>query len=146
MTAVERRERQDFDVEAACLMCDRFLTHEMWERLGIPDGDGLTASIHTPLLELLQRVLFAKITPHRRRSPVVAGAAPPARRGVRDHRLSAGSSADPTHMSLQRGDENTVVALADLAFGAYAAPTIPPAADHASRLACVTHSKSCSWS
>jgi len=64
LTAAERREREDFVVEAAWLMRDRFLAHELWDRLGIPDGDGLTDSIRTPMLQLFQRVLFAKITPN----------------------------------------------------------------------------------
>jgi len=64
LTAAERREREDFVVEAAWLMRDRFLAHELWERLGIPDGDGLADSIRTPMLQLFQRVLFAKITPN----------------------------------------------------------------------------------
>lgn len=64
LTATERREREDFVVEAAWLMRDRFLAHEVWERLGIPDGDGLADSIRTPMLQLFQRVLFAKITPN----------------------------------------------------------------------------------
>lgn len=42
---------------------------------------------------------------------------------------------DPVQVSLQRGDETTVVASSDLAFAAYAAQTVPRALDQASRLA-----------
>ena len=63
MTDSERRDREDFVVEAASLMRDRFLAEEVWERLGIPATDGLRASAATPMLQLFQRVLFAKITP-----------------------------------------------------------------------------------
>jgi hypothetical protein len=64
MTAAERREREDFVVEAAWLMRDRFLAEDVWERLGIPLDDGLRDSARSPMLQLFQRVLFAKITPN----------------------------------------------------------------------------------
>lgn len=67
MTAAERSERQDFVVEAAWLMRDRFLATEVWERLGIPLDDGLRDSANSPMLQLFQRVLFAKITPNLRK-------------------------------------------------------------------------------
>lgn len=64
MTSVERREREDFVLEAAWLMRDRFLAAEVWERLGIAESDGLRDAQHSPMLELFQRVIFAKITPN----------------------------------------------------------------------------------
>jgi ubiquinone biosynthesis protein len=67
MTAAERREREDFVVEAAWLMRDRFLATEVWERLGIPLDDGLRDSARSPMLQLFQRILFAKITPNLRK-------------------------------------------------------------------------------
>ena len=67
MTAAERHEREDFVVEAAWLMRDRFLATEVWERLGIPVADGLRDSARSPMLQLFQRVLFAKITPNLRK-------------------------------------------------------------------------------
>jgi predicted unusual protein kinase regulating ubiquinone biosynthesis (AarF/ABC1/UbiB family) len=67
MTTVELREREDFVVEAAWLMRDRFLATEVWERLGIPLSDGLRDSANSPMLQLFQRVLFAKITPNLRK-------------------------------------------------------------------------------
>ena len=67
MTAAERREREDFVVEAAWLMRDRFLAEDVWERLGIPLDDGLRDSANSPMLQLFQRVLFAKITPNLRK-------------------------------------------------------------------------------
>ena len=67
MTAAERHEREDFVVEAAWLMRDRFLATEVWERLGIPLDDGLRDSANSPMLQLFQRVLFAKITPNLRK-------------------------------------------------------------------------------
>lgn len=67
MTTAERHEREDFVVEAAWLMRDRFLAAEVWERLGIPLDDGLRDSANSPMLQLFQRVLFAKITPNLRK-------------------------------------------------------------------------------
>jgi hypothetical protein len=67
LTAAERHEREDFVVEAAWLMRDRFLATEVWERLGIPLSDGLRDSARSPMLQLFQRVLFAKITPNLRK-------------------------------------------------------------------------------
>jgi predicted unusual protein kinase regulating ubiquinone biosynthesis (AarF/ABC1/UbiB family) len=64
MTRAELREREDFVVEAAWLMRDRFLAEDVWETLGIPLDDGLRDSANSPMLQLFQRVLFAKITPN----------------------------------------------------------------------------------
>src|SRR3546814_16599731 len=66
MTTAELHEREDFVVEAAWLMRDRFLATEVWERLGIPLDDGLRDSANSPMLQLFQLVLFAKITPNLR--------------------------------------------------------------------------------
>lgn len=67
MNTAERLERQDFVLEAAWLMRDRFLATEVWEQLGIPLDDGLRDSANSPMLQLFQRVLFAKITPNLRK-------------------------------------------------------------------------------
>jgi hypothetical protein len=64
MSDGERRDREDFVLEAAWLMRDRVLAEEVWEELGVPPEDGLAESIRTPMLQLFQRVLFAKITPN----------------------------------------------------------------------------------
>ena len=67
MTSAELMERKDFVVEAAWLMRDRFLATEVWERLGIPLDDGLLDATRSPMLQLFQRILFAKITPNLRK-------------------------------------------------------------------------------
>jgi predicted unusual protein kinase regulating ubiquinone biosynthesis (AarF/ABC1/UbiB family) len=67
LSDAERREREDFVVEAAWLMRDRFLATEVWERLGVPLDDGLRDSARSPMLQLFQRILFAKITPNLRK-------------------------------------------------------------------------------
>src|SRR3546814_18001223 len=63
MTTAELHDREDFVVEAAWLMRDRFLATEVWARLGIPLHDGLRASPHSTMLQLFQRGLCAQITP-----------------------------------------------------------------------------------
>jgi len=73
MTSAELRERKDFVVEAAWLMRDRFLATEVWERLGIPLDDGLLDSQRSPMLQLFQRILFAKITPNLRKIGLLDG-------------------------------------------------------------------------
>jgi hypothetical protein len=77
MSDAERRDREDFVVEAAWLLRDRFLATEVWEALGIPLDDGLLDSSRSPMLQLFQRVLFAKITPNLRKigllTPRLAG-------------------------------------------------------------------------
>ncbi len=67
MTSPELRERKDFVVEAAWLMRDRFLATDVWDRLGIPLDDGLLDAQRSPMLQLFQRILFAKITPNLRK-------------------------------------------------------------------------------
>ncbi len=57
-------ERQDFVLEASWLMRDRFLATEVWERLGIPPSDGLLDASRSPMMQMFQHVLFAKITPN----------------------------------------------------------------------------------
>ena len=39
----------------------------MWDNLGISLDDGLLTSAQSPMLQLFQRVLFAKITPNLRK-------------------------------------------------------------------------------
>ncbi len=67
MSSAELMERKDFVVEAAWLMRDRFLATDVWERLGIPLDDGLLDASTSPMLQLFQRILFAKITPNLRK-------------------------------------------------------------------------------
>jgi len=73
MSAAELRERKDFVVEAAWLMRDRFLATDVWERLGIPLDDGLLDATRSPMLQLFQRILFAKITPNLRKIGLLDG-------------------------------------------------------------------------
>ena len=73
MTSAELRDRKDFVVEAAWLMRDRFLATDVWDRLGIPLDDGLLDAQRSPMLQLFQRILFAKITPNLRKIGLLDG-------------------------------------------------------------------------
>ncbi len=64
MTSAERHEREDFVLEGAWLMRDRFLAFEVWESLGVSESDALRNVEDSPMLQLFQRVIFAKITPN----------------------------------------------------------------------------------
>jgi hypothetical protein len=67
MSDAERAEREDFVVEAAWLMRDRFIATDVWDRLGLSLDDGLADMARGPMMQLFQRVLFAKITPNLRK-------------------------------------------------------------------------------
>jgi len=63
ITQAERDEREEFVVEACYLMRDRFLSEEMWERVGLPT-DACVAYIENSqgMLEFRGR-LFSRIVP-----------------------------------------------------------------------------------
>jgi hypothetical protein len=63
MTPAEVAEREDFVYEAARLMRDRFLFHEVWEKLGMPLDDCLSVTFHNESQKLFRRMLFSKIVP-----------------------------------------------------------------------------------
>jgi hypothetical protein len=67
MTAAELREREDFVIEAARLMRDRLLMHEVWERLGYDVDLWVSWAINTPFMQAFRQMLFAKIVPNLRR-------------------------------------------------------------------------------
>jgi hypothetical protein len=67
MTAHELREREDFVIEAAVLMRDRLLMHEVWERLGYDVDLWVNWSLETPFLQGFRQLLFAKIVPNLKR-------------------------------------------------------------------------------
>jgi ubiquinone biosynthesis protein len=88
MTDAELLEREEFVVEAAWLMRDRFLAEEVWERLGIPLDDGLRDAANSPMLQLFQRVLFAKITPNLHKIGLLSDR-------LRDRLVAVGAMAPP---------------------------------------------------
>jgi hypothetical protein len=64
MTAAELRERQEFAFEAAVRMRDRFLSQEVWDRLGVKTKDIIPYLLADPTRTLFQQMLFSKIVPN----------------------------------------------------------------------------------
>jgi hypothetical protein len=67
MTAAERREREEFVIEAAMLMRDRLLMHEVWDRLGFDVDEWVQWSLATPFMGGFRQLLFSKIVPNLKR-------------------------------------------------------------------------------
>jgi hypothetical protein len=67
MTAAELREREELVIEAAMLMRDRLLMHEVWERLGWGADEWVRWSLETPLMGGFRQLLFSKIVPNLKR-------------------------------------------------------------------------------
>ena len=67
MTDGERREREEFVIEAANLMRDRLLMREVWERLDYDVDVWLAWALETPFMAAFRQMLFAKIVPNVKR-------------------------------------------------------------------------------
>jgi hypothetical protein len=67
MTEAERREREEFVIEACRLMRDRLLMREVWERLGYDVDAWLRWSLQTPFMLGFRQLLFSKIVPNVKR-------------------------------------------------------------------------------
>jgi hypothetical protein len=67
MSDGERREREEFVIEAAYLMRDRLLMQEVWERLGFDVKKWVAWSLTTPFMQAFRQLLFAKIVPNLKR-------------------------------------------------------------------------------
>lgn len=64
MTDAEMKDRQEFAFEAAIRMRDRFLSQEVWDRMGINPRDVLPLVLADPTRADFQAMLFAKIVPN----------------------------------------------------------------------------------
>jgi hypothetical protein len=64
MTDAEIKDRQEFAYEAAVRMRDRFLSQEVWERMGVAPKDVLPIVLKDPMRDLFQQMLFSKIVPN----------------------------------------------------------------------------------
>jgi hypothetical protein len=64
MTSKELRERQEFAFEAAVRMRDRFLSQEVWDRMGIDTRKIIPYVLADPTREVFQQMLFSKIVPN----------------------------------------------------------------------------------
>jgi hypothetical protein len=63
----ELRDREDFVLEAAQLMGRRFLLEDIWERLGIDQGEGREFAKGSELMVLFRQAIFAKVVTSLRR-------------------------------------------------------------------------------
>jgi hypothetical protein len=61
MTEPERAEREEFVLEAACLMRRRFLLEDVWDRIGINRGEGMAYAASNPLMVQYRQTIFAKV-------------------------------------------------------------------------------------
>jgi hypothetical protein len=59
----ERREREEFVVEACYHMRDRFNQKELWENLGLPVKDAIEAAMASENMRLFRKRLFSRIVP-----------------------------------------------------------------------------------
>jgi hypothetical protein len=64
MTDAEMLDRQEFAYEAAVRMRDRFMSQEVWERMGVNPRDVLPIVLRDPTRDLFQQMLFSKIVPN----------------------------------------------------------------------------------
>ena len=58
------KDRQEFAYEAAVRMRDRFMSQEVWERMGVNPRDVLPIVMRDPTRDLFQQMLFSKIVPN----------------------------------------------------------------------------------
>jgi len=63
LTDAERREREDFVVEACYQMRDRFNQRELWEHLGLPVESAVDAAMNSENMQLFRKRLFSRIVP-----------------------------------------------------------------------------------
>jgi len=67
LTDAEMLERQEFAYEASIRMRDRFMTQEVFERMGVNVRDALTLVNQDPGRPMFQAMLFSKIVPNCRK-------------------------------------------------------------------------------
>ena len=64
MSDTEMKDRQEFAFEAAVRMRDRFMSQEVWERMGVKMHDIMPLVLADPTREVFQTMLFSKIVPN----------------------------------------------------------------------------------
>ena len=63
LTALERREREEFVIEACYLMRDRFLAEELWEVVGLPVKECVAYARDSDVMQHFRSRLFSRIVP-----------------------------------------------------------------------------------
>ncbi len=64
MSDAEIKVRQEFAYEASVRMRDRFMSQEVWERMGINTRDIVPLVLNDPTRAVFQQMLFSKIVPN----------------------------------------------------------------------------------
>ena len=64
MTDKEIKVRQEFAYEASVRMRDRFMSQEVWERMGVNTRDVVPLVLKDPTRAVFQQMLFSKIVPN----------------------------------------------------------------------------------
>ena len=64
LTDAEMKDRQEFAFEAAVRMRDRFLSQEVWARMGVDVKDALALVMADEGRKMFQNILFSKIVPN----------------------------------------------------------------------------------
>jgi len=64
MTEAELKDREEFIMQAASLMRDRFLLEEVWERVGIDPKEGTEFAKNNIVMIAFRQMLFSKIVPN----------------------------------------------------------------------------------
>jgi hypothetical protein len=64
MSDAEIKERQEFAYEASVRMRDRFISQEVWSRMGVNTRDVVPLVLRDPTRAVFQQMLFAKIVPN----------------------------------------------------------------------------------
>ena len=63
ITEAERREREDFVIEAARLLRDRIVAEELYENLGLPVDECLEYLEQSDIMNIYRQQLFARVVP-----------------------------------------------------------------------------------
>ncbi|MFM7251948.1 MAG: ferritin-like domain-containing protein, partial [Ilumatobacteraceae bacterium] len=64
MSDAELKDRQEFAFEAAVRMRDRFMSQEVWNRMGVNVREILPIVLNDPTRQVFQSLLFSKIVPN----------------------------------------------------------------------------------
>jgi hypothetical protein len=64
MTDAEMKDRQEFAFESAIRLRDRFMSQEVWDRMGVRPIDVIPVILADPTREIFQQMLFSKIVPN----------------------------------------------------------------------------------
>ena len=100
MTEPELRDREDFIMDAASAMRDRFLLEDVWERVGIDVAEGKEFADRNPMMGAFRLMLFSKIVPNLNKLGLLTARVRPhfEKLGVisYEHAPDSASSLDPT--------------------------------------------------